>query len=74
MVIASTGLFIYAGVGMLAIIFGGNFLEYGVIPIGRTPAEASKYGIEMVELGIGLTVMSIMLSIFYDIALKEKGE
>lgn len=74
MVIASTGLFIYAGVGVLAIIFGGKFLEYGVIPVGSSPAEASKYGIEMVEVGIGLTVMAIMLSIFYDMALKERVE
>lgn len=74
MVIASTGLFIYAGVGVLAIAFGGRFLEYGVIPLGHSPAEASKYGIEIVEVGIGLTVMAIMISIFYDIILKEKVE
>ena len=68
LLLASTGLLIYAGMGVLAIISGGSFLEYGVLPLGHSPAESSKYGIEMVEVGIGLTVMAIMVSIFYDIA------
>jgi len=74
MVMASTGPLIYVGMGILAIIFGGNFLEYGALPLGHSPAEASKYGIEIVEVGIGLTVMAIMVSIFYDIALRKKVE
>ncbi len=66
LIIASIGVSIYAWVGIFSIIFGGKFLEYGKIPISHYPAESSKLGIEMVEIGIGLTVMAIMLSIFYD--------
>jgi multicomponent Na+:H+ antiporter subunit B len=65
LVIASLGVSIYAWIGVFAIIFGGNFLEYGKIPLAHDIAESSKLGIEMVEIGIGLTVMAIMLSIFY---------
>jgi multicomponent Na+:H+ antiporter subunit B len=65
LVIASLGVSIYAWIGVFAMVFGGNFLEYGRIPIAHEAAESAKLGIEMVEIGIGLTVMAIMLSIFY---------
>lgn len=68
LLIASIGVSIYAWVGLFALFFGGNYLEYGALPIGHEPAESSELGIEMVEIGIGLTVMAIMLSIFYDFA------
>ncbi|HIH70310.1 Na(+)/H(+) antiporter subunit B [Methermicoccus shengliensis] len=71
-VIASLGLMMYAGIGIAAIMFGGNFLEYGVIPFSVHPEVSSEYGIEVVEIGIGLTVMAIMTSIFYDLAVREE--
>jgi len=71
-VIASLGLMMYAGTGFAAIVFGGNFLEYGVIPFSVHPEVSSEYGIEVVEIGIGLTVMAIMTSIFYDLAIREE--
>ena len=65
LVIASLGVSIYAWIGVFAIVFGGNFLQYGKIPLAHEAAESAKLGIEMVEIGIGFTVMAIMLSIFY---------
>lgn len=74
MIIACVGLTIYAGVGLLALFYGGNFLDYRVIPIGHSPAYAAKYGIELVEVGIGITVMAIMATIFYEFAYKGEVE
>ncbi len=74
MVLSTIGLFMYAGMGMLAIFYGGNFLEYGKIPIGYSPVAASKYSIEIVEIGIGITVMATMATIFYELAYKRGKE
>lgn len=72
MVLSTVGLFMYAGIGLLAIFYGGNFLEYGKIPISYSPAASSKYSIEFVEVGIGITVMATMATIFYELALKKE--
>jgi len=74
MVLSTIGLFMYAGMGMLAIFYGGNFLEYGKIPIGHSLAYSSKYSIEIVEVGIGITVMATMATIFYELAYKKEKE
>ena len=50
----------YAGlVGSVAL--GGGFLEYGVYGI----KDASKYGIEAVELAIGLVVSGTVTGLFF---------
>jgi len=62
----------FAGLGVLAflltgigsVLLGGGFLEYSVYPI----YHASKYGIEFVELAIGLIVASVVTGLFFVIA------
>jgi|Deesub1362A_J573_1020465.scaffolds.fasta_scaffold00057_76 multicomponent Na+:H+ antiporter subunit B len=63
----STGVLIYAGIGLLCIIFGGYYLEYYALPLGH-PEKASELGILGVEIGIGITVSAVMISIFFDLA------
>ncbi len=72
-ILSSSGLYIYAGIGLLCLIFGGNYLAYGAIPLSLETAEVHKMMIELVEMGIGLTVMAIMTSIFYDIGSREEN-
>lgn len=55
------GVLLFALIGLGTLALGGNFLEY-VLYGGAT---ASKYGIELVELGIGATVVGIVTSIFF---------
>ncbi|WP_053949101.1 MnhB domain-containing protein [Halolamina sediminis] len=63
------------GVGMLAFLFtgigsvllGAGFLEYGVYHDLGIP-HATKYGIEFVELGIGVIVAGIVTGLFFAIA------
>lgn len=59
----SLGVFIYAGIGILCLILGANFLDYGILPI----AEPRAMGVLGIEVGVGITVMAVMLSIFHDL-------
>jgi multicomponent Na+:H+ antiporter subunit B len=68
--LSSLGVLIYASTGLVALFFGGKYLEYGQIPFPH-PVEAAEYGIESIEIGVGITVMAVMVSIFYDLAVKR---
>jgi len=69
MVIGSIGVLIYGGIGVLCLILGGNYLDYGKLSkiLGGTPAEARSLGILGVEIGVALAVMAVMCVIFYAI-------
>ena len=68
--IANAGVLIFTGVAALCAIVGGYFLDYsalaGIIPMD--PIEWRSFGIFLVEVGVGLGVMSIMVSLFWDIS------
>jgi multicomponent Na+:H+ antiporter subunit B len=70
------GVVLFAVIGIGALVFGGNFLEY----LAYGGATTSKYAIELVELGIGATVVGIVTSIFFllsrgfDVTVEEGGE
>ena len=54
---------LYAGTGVLTMLRGGNFLDYGALnPLH--PAEGQHLGILVVELGVGITVASVMIAIY----------
>ena len=54
------GLLLYAGVGVFALLVGQPFLDYGALgPRGQF------WGILLVEAGVGLTVASVMITLFY---------
>ena len=65
----SAGVFIYAGVGMICLLLGGNFLDYSllskILPVG--PEEARSLGILGVEIGVEITVAACLLCIFLDL-------
>lgn len=67
--LASLGVLIYAGTGVASLLLGGNYLEYGVL--GKTLVAGQHLGIILIELGVGITVMSVMLIIFF--AFAERG-
>lgn len=60
------GVLIYAGVGVAAMLLGGNFLDYSVL--SANPVSGQLLGIFLVELGVGITVSGVMLMIFYKFA------
>jgi multicomponent Na+:H+ antiporter subunit B len=76
-IFCSLGVFIYAGTGAVAVIFSGNFLDYSkwahILP--ATPVMARYYGIAFIELGVQISVMACMFSIFIDLVTKgDHGE
>jgi multicomponent Na+:H+ antiporter subunit B len=68
-VYACLGLFIYSGIGALALLMGGNYLDYGrlPLPISSVP-KIRAMGILGIEIGVFLGVMAIMIFIFLTIA------
>jgi len=57
------GVLLYAGVGVAGILLGGNFLDYFVLD--SDPVAGQHRGIFWVEAGVGITVLGVMLKIFY---------
>ena len=57
------GLLLYIGVGIVTILKGGVFLEYGMLE--HDPVHGQHLGILLVELGVGTTVAGGMITIFY---------
>lgn len=68
--LAGTGVLIYTGTGIACALLGGLFLDYSalapLLPLG--PVEWRSMGIFIVEVGVGFAVMSIMVSLFWDLA------
>ena len=62
-VLAAIGVLLYMFVGIIGMFMGGNFLDYSVLAID--PVRGQHLGIFLVELGVGITVFSVMLTIFY---------
>lgn len=66
------GLLIYAGTGFLALALGGQFLDYSVMEhhwlTEHHVPSGQHLGIFLVELGVGLTVTAVMITIYYAFA------
>jgi multicomponent Na+:H+ antiporter subunit B len=64
-VLASIGILIYAGAGLVPLFFGGAFLDYARLPIaGMDGPELRALGILIVESGVGLVVWGTLIIIF----------
>jgi multicomponent Na+:H+ antiporter subunit B len=61
--IAAGGLLLYALVGVAGLLAGGNYLDYGVL--GATPVAGQHLGIMLIELGVGMTVAAVVVSLFF---------
>ena len=64
--IACLGVLLYAGVGVANLVYGGRFLEYGVL--AHEPAHGNHIGILIVEIGVGMAVAAVMMVIFFSFA------
>ena len=63
-ILAGLGTFIYAATGLLTMICGGQFLDYGALPF---PAESlgalHALGILLIEIGVTICVMMTIIDI-----------
>jgi multicomponent Na+:H+ antiporter subunit B len=67
----SAGLFIYAGIGLLCLLLGkgrAHYLNYGFLPFTGRFESNRALAMDVVEIGIGLAVMAMIASIFFDLA------
>ena len=65
-ILVATGVLIYAGVGIVALALGGNYLDYSVL--AAEPAKGQHLGILLVEFGVGITVAAVMVAVFFAFA------
>ena len=64
--LTGVGVLLFAGVGVVSLFMGGNYLDYSVL--SAVPTKGQHLGILLIELGVGITVASIMVSLFYAFA------
>jgi multicomponent Na+:H+ antiporter subunit B len=63
--LGAVGVLVFAGIGLIDLLGGGNFLQYEYTPLpGMTPPQLHYWGILLVEIGVGLAVMAILVGIF----------
>ncbi len=61
--LSAAGVLIYAGTGVACMILGREFLDYNAL--GHDPVHGQHLGILLIELGVGVAVFSVILTIFY---------
>jgi multicomponent Na+:H+ antiporter subunit B len=59
----ASGVLLYAGVGVAGILLGSNYLDYSVL--AHDPVHGQHLGIMLIEFGVGMTVASAMITIFF---------
>ena len=62
----ASGVLLYAGVGVATLLLGGNYLDYSVLR--HDPVDGQHLGILLIEFGVGTTVASVMITVFYTFA------
>ena len=73
----SLGVYIYAGIGLLCILLSygvAQYLNYGFLPLPVHFEERRALGMDIVEIGIGITVMAVITSIFFNLVWKRESE
>lgn len=60
------GVLLYAGTGLHNLLMGGNFLDYSMLN-PENPGEGEALGMTLVEYGVGITVASVMITIYTQI-------
>jgi multicomponent Na+:H+ antiporter subunit B len=68
----SLGVLLYAGTGLVSLFLGGNYLDYSVL--AGDSVAGQHWGIFAVELGVGITVSAVMVSVFYCFSSKRPVE
>ena len=73
-ILCSLGVIIYGGIGVICLISGANYLDYGILHklLRVSIPEARSFGMLGIEIGVGLAVMAAMVSIFLNLA--SRGE
>lgn len=69
---SAAGALVFAGLGLAALAFGGQYLDYGALPLAEIAPERLRfYGILIVEIGVGMAVAAALISIYDDLLLGD---
>jgi multicomponent Na+:H+ antiporter subunit B len=63
---------LYAGVGVVSMLAGGEYLNYNVL--AADPITGQHIGIILVEFGVGLTVTAVIMLMFFTFAARGEPE
>ena len=63
-ILACCGVGLFAGIGLLAMLFGGNYLDYGALPLPLQAAKVRFVGTLGIEIGIALAVTGVFVLMF----------
>ena len=63
---------LYGCTGLASMVLGANFLDYSAL--AHDPVHGQHYGILLVELGVGITVTTVMVTLFYQFAGRRRVE
>jgi len=66
----AVGVLVFAGVGIASQLLGGNYLDYDVLLADDHAGQ--HIGILVVELGVGITVAAVMITIFMTFAGRQR--
>lgn len=64
----SAGSLLFAGIGLLSLLAGGVFMEYGIIPLPMPPAQVRALMILLIGVAIGVHIMALVSSLFIHMA------
>jgi len=62
--LAATGVLLYGSVGVVSLLNGKEFFDYSAL--SADPIAGQHLGILLIELGVGITVASVMIIIFFN--------
>lgn len=62
----AVGVLLYGGIGVLTMLAGGNFLDYS--QLAESPQAGQHLGIMLIELGVGITVAGVAITLFFAFA------
>jgi len=63
---AASGILLYASVGVVSMLNGGDFLDYNIL--SPNPIAGQHLGIFLIEWAVGCTVASVMIIVFFNFA------
>jgi len=67
MPLGAAGVLIYWGTGFSSLLLGKSFLNYSALTVFGSVDNAHSMGILLVEVGVGLAVMALLISIYDDL-------
>jgi multicomponent Na+:H+ antiporter subunit B len=71
-ILVALGVLIFAGTGIATMLLGGAFLEYGAFTPDH-PEHGQHWGLLIIEFGVGLTVASVMITVYSTFASRGRA-